>query len=147
MPNRLTGSVALDSDALETVANVVAALGALVALWSGERRTPTTPMATTRPSTSAPWPRARQAVAEPWRVVSAHAGGALEAHDVRTRTAGSVTFVEFHLVVPGRVAVEDAHAICDRVERALRERAGQAVIHIHVEPEGKAKQRGVPVVG
>ena len=88
-----------------------------------------------------------EAVAELRRVISEHADGAIEAHDVRTRTAGSVTFVEFHLVVPGRMTVEDAHAICDRIERALRERAGQAVIHIHVEPESKAKQRGVPVVG
>ena len=88
-----------------------------------------------------------EAVAELRQVISEHANGAIEAHDVRTRTAGRVTFVEFHLVVPGRMTVEDAHAICDRVERALRERAGQAVINIHVEPEGKAKQRGVPVVG
>ena len=33
----LTGSVALYSDALETVINVVAAIGALVALWFSER--------------------------------------------------------------------------------------------------------------
>lgn len=86
------------------------------------------------------------AVADLRRVISEHAQGAIEAHDVRTRTAGSVTFVEFHLVVPGRMAVEDAHVICDRVERALREQVGAAVINIHVEPEHKAKHHGVPVV-
>ena len=86
------------------------------------------------------------AVAELRRAISEHADGAIEAHDVRTRTAGSVTFIEFHLVVPGRMAVEDAHAICDRIEHALREWAGQAVINIHVEPERKAKQTGVRVV-
>ena len=86
------------------------------------------------------------AVAELRRAISEHADGAIEAHDVRTRTAGSVTFIEFHLVVPGRMAVEDAHAICDRIEHALRERAGQAVINIHVEPERKAKHSGVPVL-
>jgi cation diffusion facilitator family transporter len=87
-----------------------------------------------------------EAVAELRRIISEHANGAIEAHDVRTRTAGSVTFIEFHLVVPGRMAVEDAHAICDRIEHALRERVGEAVINIHIEPEREAKQRGVVVL-
>lgn len=86
------------------------------------------------------------AVAELRRVIAEHDDGAIEAHDVRTRTAGSVTFIEFHLVVPGRMAVEDAHAICDRIENALRERVGEAVINIHIEPEPKAKHRGVVVL-
>ena len=34
---RLTGSIALYADALETVINVVAAGGALIALWFSER--------------------------------------------------------------------------------------------------------------
>ena len=80
------------------------------------------------------------------QVISANAGGAIEAHDVRTRTVGSVTFVEFHLVVPGGMTVEDSHRICDRIERALAEQLGDAVINIHVEPEPKAKLVGVPVL-
>ena len=86
------------------------------------------------------------AVAAIRRVISEHAAGAIEAHDVRTRTAGSVTFIEFHLVVPGRMTVEQAHEICDRIEAALRNHLGTAVINIHVEPEAKAKQSGVPVL-
>src|SRR5262245_44685604 len=35
------------------------------------------------------------------KVISDNAQGAIEAHDVKTRTAGRVTFIEFHLVVPG----------------------------------------------
>lgn len=50
----LTGSVALYSDALETVINVVAAVGALIALWFSEQPAmQTTPTATRRPSISA----------------------------------------------------------------------------------------------
>src|SRR5690606_17456127 len=45
--------------------------------------------------------------------------GALEAHGVRTRMAGPVVFIEFHLVVPGTMSVNEAHAICDRLEAAL----------------------------
>lgn len=60
-------------------------------------------------------------VAELRRIIAANAEGAIEAHDVRTRTVGSATFVDFHLVVPRRMAVEDAHAICDRIEAALKD--------------------------
>jgi cation diffusion facilitator family transporter len=79
-------------------------------------------------------------------LVSSEASGALEAHDLRTRRAGRITFVEFHLVVPGAMAVSEAHEICDRIETALKFALGNAVITIHVEPEGKAKHSGVVVL-
>jgi len=80
------------------------------------------------------------------RVIAASAEGAIEAHDIRTRTMGSGLFVEFHLIVPDRMAVEDAHAICDHIEQALREQAGVTSISIHVEPDSMAKHRGVVVL-
>jgi len=80
------------------------------------------------------------------RAVSQHADGAIEAHDLRSRHAGRVTFIEFHLVVPGEMRVLEAHAICDRVEAALKAEIEDAVITIHVEPEGKAKHSGVLVL-
>ena len=79
-------------------------------------------------------------------VIAANAAGAIEAHDVKTRTAGRVTFVEFHLVVPGAMTVAASHAICDRLEAALTEAVPGAEVLIHVEPEAEAKQSGVPVV-
>ena len=87
-----------------------------------------------------------EAVAELRKIISASADGAIEAHDLRTRTAGATTFIELDLVVPGTMTVQDAHAICDRVEDALRAHLGNAVINIHVEPEREAKQTGVPVL-
>ncbi len=80
------------------------------------------------------------------QVISTHAEGALEAHDLRTRHAGSVTFIDFHLVVDGAMAVSDAHEICDRIEKALRAQVHDAMITIHVEPEEKAKHQGVLVL-
>jgi cation diffusion facilitator family transporter len=79
-------------------------------------------------------------------IVANEADGAIEAHDLRTRHAGRPTFLEFHLVVPGGMTVNDAHAICDRIEAALKADLGDAVITIHVEPEAKAKRHGVPVL-
>ena len=66
--------------------------------------------------------------------------GAIEAHDVRLRIAGRMTFVDFHLVVPSEMTVDASHTICDRIERAIRDTVGQAVISIHVEPGYKTKQ-------
>jgi cation diffusion facilitator family transporter len=79
-------------------------------------------------------------------VISAKAEGAVEAHDLRTRRAGKVTFVEFHLVVPGQMSVADAHDICDRLENAVESEVEDARVTIHVEPEDKAKHRGVLVL-
>jgi len=79
-------------------------------------------------------------------VISANAGGALEAHDLRTRHAGKMTFVDFHLVVRGEMPVSCAHDICDRIERALRKEIEDALVTIHVEPEAKAKHAGIVVL-
>ena len=79
-------------------------------------------------------------------VISSNAEGAIEAHDVKTRAAGRVTFIEFHLVVPGSMTVAASHQICDRIEMALTEAVPGAQVLIHVEPEAEAKQTGVPVV-
>jgi cation diffusion facilitator family transporter len=79
-------------------------------------------------------------------LVGNSAAGAIEAHDLRTRHAGRLTFLEFHLVVPGGMTVAAAHQICDRIEDALKAEMAHLMITIHVEPEEKAKQGGVPVL-
>ncbi len=92
---------------------------------------------------AAPAPRVVRRVRE---IVASEAKGALEAHDFRMRQAGPRSFLEFHLVVPGAMSVEDAHAICDRVEAALQAESEGLLISIHVEPEEKAKHEGVRVL-
>ena len=79
-------------------------------------------------------------------LVADSAAGAIEAHDLRMRYAGRLTFLDFHLVVPGTMTVAQSHAICDRIEDTLRQEMQNLVITIHVEPEEKAKQHGVPVL-
>jgi cation diffusion facilitator family transporter len=80
------------------------------------------------------------------KVISDHAEGALEAHDLRTRSAGRAIFIDLHLVVPGAMSVDASHAICDRIETALKGALHGAIVTIHVEPEGKAKHQGIPVL-
>lgn len=79
-------------------------------------------------------------------VISGNAAGAIEAHDIRTRQAGKMTFIDFHLVVPGAMTVDAAHAICDTIEAKLRDAVRDVQITIHVEPEQKAKHSGIVVL-
>jgi cation diffusion facilitator family transporter len=128
----LTGYLALDA--------ILAAATGVYVLWSG--------MATITSSVgglmdAAPQPAVTRRVRE---LVAESAAGALEAHDLRMRHAGKLTFLEFHLVVPGAMTVAESHAICDRIEEVLRTEMPYLVITIHVEPEEKAKQHGVPVL-
>jgi cation diffusion facilitator family transporter len=67
-------------------------------------------------------------------VVSLHLDGALRAHGFRTRHAGPVAFVEFHLEVPARMTTGAAHSICDRLEQALAAAVPNCRAVIHVEP-------------
>ncbi|MFT2719423.1 cation diffusion facilitator family transporter [Deinococcus sp. A31D244] len=129
---RLTGQAWLDP--------LLAILVALNILWSGwllVRESVGGLMdAAVEPDTEA---KIRQAM-------SLHGQGALEMHDLRTRHAGSVTFIEFHMVVPGDMTVQEAHSICDRLEDAIRAETPQSSISIHVEPQEKAKHHGVLVL-
>jgi len=75
-------------------------------------------------------------------VLAANGTGAIEAHDIRTRQAGRITFVQFHLVVPGSMTVDAAHTICDRIEAALKADMEHLIVNIHVEPESKIKPEG-----
>ncbi|MHA6691756.1 cation diffusion facilitator family transporter [Devosia sp. A449] len=79
-------------------------------------------------------------------VIATNADGAIEAHDIRTRQAGKLVFIDFHLVVPGAMSVDAAHSICDQIEAKLRETVEDVQITIHVEPENKAKHAGIVVV-
>lgn len=119
---------------------VVAGLVALNILWSGFRMV--------RESVDGLMDRAAPAemVGQIRTLISRHGEGALEAHDVRTRSAGQATFIDFHLVVPGTMTVQESHGICDRLESALETTIPGAVVTIHVEPGEEAKGRGVPVL-
>lgn len=72
--------------------------------------------------------------------------GALQTHDIKTRRAGQAMFVEFHLVVDGGMTVRESHAICDRIEAALRDAFPGVQVTIHVEPDHKLKPEGIAPV-
>jgi cation diffusion facilitator family transporter len=119
---------------------ILAALVAINILWSG--------WGVIRDSVGglmdvAVLPETQKAIRE---VIAGNAEGAIEAHDIRTRQAGKMTFIDFHLVVPGSMSVEAAHGICDVIEAKLRQTVENVQITIHVEPEQKAKHSGIVVL-
>ena len=119
---------------------LLAAATGVYVLWSGIRMISSSVSGL---MDEAPEPAVMNRIKE---LVANSAAGAIEAHDLRTRHAGRLTFLEFHLVVPGSMTVAAAHQICDRIEDALKAEMGHLMITIHVEPEEKAKQGGVPVL-
>ncbi|HEX2939906.1 MAG TPA: cation diffusion facilitator family transporter [Rhodopila sp.] len=119
---------------------LLAAAAGVYVLWSGMRMISASVSGL---MDTAPEPAVVQRIRE---LVANSATGAIEAHDLRTRHAGRLTFLDFHLVVPGSMTVSAAHEICDRIEDALRAEMGHLMITIHVEPEEKAKQHGVLVI-
>ncbi len=119
---------------------LMAALVAINIIWSGSR--------VVKESLSGLMDEAvpEEILASIREAISIEAAGAVEAHDLRTRHAGSANFVEFHLVVPSEMTVFDAHEICDRVEVGIAKAVPDARITIHVEPEHKSKRTGIVVL-
>jgi len=63
-----------------------------------------------------------------------HSGQLVGFHELRTRKAGNQRFIEFHLVMPKNVSVEEAHRVCDQIEQDIENRLQHTSITIHVEP-------------
>ncbi|APG45791.1 cation diffusion facilitator family transporter [Phaeobacter porticola] len=76
-------------------------------------------------------------------IIHQTAQGALQVHGLKTRRAGQAVFIEFHMVVAGEMTVRASHAICDRIEEAIRVSLPTAQVTIHVEPEHKLEDSGI----
>ncbi|MBA2126630.1 cation-efflux pump [Hyphomicrobium methylovorum] len=112
---------------------LIAALVALNILWMGYR------IATQSMSRLLDQAASPEIAAQICEIIAGNGHGALQAHDIRTRQAGRALFIEFHLVVPGTMSVEEAHEICDRLEHSIENAIKGSQVVIHVEPEHKAK--------
>ncbi len=128
----LTGNQAIDP--------IVAALVALHVLWNGWQLM--------RESVNGLLDEALpdDALSRLRSLIAANAQGAIEAHDLKTRCAGKLTFIEFHLVVAGDMTVTRAHDICDHLERVLKDEVADASVSIHVEPENNRQHQGIVVL-
>lgn len=57
-------------------------------------------------------------------------------HELRTRSAGTDDFIQFHLSLDPNMTVAAAHAVADEVEAILGEHYPRAEILIHIDPLG-----------
>lgn len=55
-------------------------------------------------------------------------------HNLRTRKAGAERFMEVHILVDGKMSVEESHRITGIMKTAIREQFPGATVTIHVEP-------------
>jgi cation diffusion facilitator family transporter len=55
-------------------------------------------------------------------------------HALRTRRAGSRSFADFHLLVPGEMTVETAHDFAEQIEIKLTGVLPRLEVTIHIEP-------------
>ena len=62
-------------------------------------------------------------------------------HDLRTRAAGPTAFVQIHLEMDGRLTLNEAHRISDKVEADILAAFPQAEVMIHQDPEGVEEPR------
>jgi ferrous-iron efflux pump FieF len=67
-------------------------------------------------------------------------------HDLRTRTSGTRDFVQFHVDMPARMSVGEAHAIIDRVEADLCRHIPDMELLIHIDPAGHVDEPDNPLV-
>ncbi len=66
-------------------------------------------------------------------------------HDLRTRTAGNRDFVQFHVDMPARMTVAEAHDILEKVEQDLCRRFPDTELLIHIDPQGHVDEPDNPL--
>lgn len=74
------------------------------------------------------------AIAADWPGIRGH-------HDLKTRTAGSRTFVSLHVEMDGAQSLNDAHRVADGLEHALEAAVEGSEVIIHLDPVGPGSGR------
>lgn len=68
------------------------------------------------------------------RYIISHERAIYGFHQLRTRKAGHVRFVEFHIKVDSHMSVQESHGITKILKKNIREKFADCVITIHIEP-------------
>ena len=68
-------------------------------------------------------------------------GEVRDIHDLRTRSSGQATFIQFHLELDGNTLLSRAHTVSDEVEDAILVAFPGAEVIIHQDPAGLVENR------
>jgi len=66
--------------------------------------------------------------------ISEYSASLVEVHNLRTRKSGADRFIDFHLVVPRTMQIEEAHSLCDYIQEKIENSLQMANVTIHTEP-------------
>jgi cation diffusion facilitator family transporter len=66
--------------------------------------------------------------------IERYLGANMDYHALRTRRAGRRRFVDFHLLVPGHLTVQEAHTLTGRIEESVLGVLPESEITVHIEP-------------
>lgn len=148
---RLTGSRVVAADSLHYLSDLLPSLGAILALWLSARFGFTDVDTVVGLVASAvlffgavrigngAWNALMDRRADPGLIaeiegIIADHPGVMGFHDLRTRTAGSRIFVDFHIELDGTLSLNQAHAIGAGLKHRIIQSFPQTDILIHKDP-------------
>ena len=67
-------------------------------------------------------------------ILDRHAPDGVRYHALRTRQAGAMRFISFHILVPGRWTVQRGHDLLEQIEERIRDAVPNSVVDTHLEP-------------
>jgi cation diffusion facilitator family transporter len=70
------------------------------------------------------------------RALSRYERDGIRFHALRTRHAGSRSFISLHVLVPGDWSVQRGHDLLEQIERDIRAAVPSATVFTHLEPVG-----------
>lgn len=75
-------------------------------------------------------------LAEVEEILDRYVNNDIDYHALRTRTAGALRFVSFHLQVPGSWSVTAGHQLAEYIEQDIRRALYPVTVFTHLEPAG-----------
>jgi cation diffusion facilitator family transporter len=159
---RLTDSVALEADAWHLTTDVYTSLGVMaglvvVRLTGLSILDPLIAIGVAALILRAAWKITRKSVGGLLDVrlprteegiikasITEHLGEVVGFHKLRTRKSGSQRHIDVHLVLPKSTTLEEAHRLCDHLERDISEKLPDVLFTIHCEPCEEADDDSCP---
>lgn len=68
------------------------------------------------------------------KILKKHSEEVTYYHNLRTRKSGPNRFIDLHILVAGETTVQEAHDLCEVIEKQIKEALNNTQVTIHVEP-------------
>lgn len=72
-------------------------------------------------------------------VLNSYENKVLQFHKIRSRKSGKMKQIDFHMIVNNRLTIEEAHSLCEEIEKDLEKILKNTDVNIHIEPESRIK--------